>query len=375
MPVAEHDETFEPSLDGVPILRRGYSTVTDSKPPNPSDPLARNYLALHRDYVHLLRQVEHLSTLREIGLAVNSTLDLEEMLSLIAEVVQGALDIRRLTIYEVDTRKGVARPLIAKYGADPIGKERLQEESISLKQSELGELVNTRRVLIHQDALRSEAFVPLIAKNAAVGIMRLEEKRDGSMFSQDDVALFKSVGAQIAVALNNAQLYALAVTDGLTGLYVRRYFDLRMEEEFDQALRYRRVFSLLLFDIDHFKKFNDTYGHQTGDSVLQQFAEILRSNTRRSDICCRYGGEEMAVILPETLLNDAVTLAEKLRAIIEGHGFTGASEARLSVTSSIGVSSYCQSMTGPADMVQAVDNALYRAKSNGRNRVELASSL
>ncbi len=342
--------------------------------PNSIEQVLQDYQALHRDYVHLLKQVEHLSTLREIGLAVNSTLEMDEMLSIIAQVVQGALDVRRLTIYDLDTRGGVARPLIAKYGADPIGKDRLQEEAVPLKGSPIGDLVTTRRVLLCQDALRSEAYVPLISKNAMLGVMRLEEKRDGTLFSRDDVELYKSVGAQIAVALNNAQLYALAVTDGLTGLYVRRYFDLRMEEEFDQARRYRRVFSLLLFDIDHFKKFNDSYGHQTGDRVLQQVAHLLKSDTRRADICCRYGGEEMAIILPETHPNDAALLAEKLRRAIEQHAFESDTVQGLHVTSSIGVSSFNEAMAAPSAMVQAADAALYRAKSRGRNRVETATT-
>jgi diguanylate cyclase (GGDEF)-like protein len=340
--------------------------------PHTSDNLARDYESLYRNNVSLLRQVDHLSMVREIGLAVASTLDLDEMLKTIAEVVQGALEVRKLTIYQVDPQFDTAQAVIAKFGDDRIGKDRLQEEKLALRGTPAGDALLTRRVMLVQDAIRSEAYVPLVAKNSPVGLMRLEERRDAMPFTDDDAALYHSLGMQIGIALNNAQLYALAVTDGLTGLYVRRYFDLRMSEEFDQARRYRRCFSLMLFDIDHFKKFNDTHGHQTGDMVLQQFASLLQINTRRSDICCRYGGEEMVVVLPETRLKDAYILAEKLRDTISKHVFTGANKEELHVTSSIGVSEFRESMKDPADLVKAADDALYRAKDNGRNRVEKA---
>lgn len=338
-----------------------------------SHDLARDYESLYRNYLALMRQVDHLSMLREIGLAVASTLDLDEMLKTIAEVVQGALEVRKLTIYQIDGATGTAQAVIAKFGEDRIGKERLVGEVINLRGTPAGDSLQTRRVVLVQDAIRSEAFVPLIAKNTAVGILRLEERRDGLPFNDDDAALYQSLGAQIGVAINNAQLYSLAVTDGLTGLYVRRYFDLRMGEEFDQARRYRRAFSLMLFDIDHFKKFNDTYGHQTGDLVLQQFANLLRASTRRSDICCRYGGEELAVILPETRLADAVRLAEKLCATVRQYAFHGTGGEELHVTSSIGVADFRETLKDPGEMVKAADEALYRAKRNGRDRIEAAA--
>lgn len=334
------------------------------------DELARDYESLYRDYLDLLRQVDHLSLLREIGLAVASTLELDEMLTTIAEVVQGALEVRKLSIYRLDAQGTTAQAVIAKFGNDRIGKDRLVEETLQLRGTPAGESLQSRRVVLVQDAIRNEAYVPLVAKNTAVGILRLEDRRDGFPFGVDDVDLFQSLGAQIGVAMNNAQLYALAVTDGLTGLYVRRYFDLRMAEEFSQAERYRRSFSLMLFDIDHFKKFNDTHGHQTGDLVLQQFAMLLTANTRRSDICCRYGGEEMAVILPETSLRDAASLAEKLCKTIRRHMFGGAGGEELHVTSSIGVAAFREGLKDPAEIVKAADEALYRAKHAGRDRVE-----
>lgn len=336
------------------------------------DQLARDYESLYQSYVTLRKQVEHLSTVREIGLAIYSTLDLQETLTLIANVVQGALDVRRLTIYEVDQREGTATPAIAKYGNDLIGKDRLDDESVPLARTPFGAALAERRVILESGALGSVAYVPLMARNTAVGVLKLEDRRDGMPFGHDDAELFHLLGTQIAIAIGNAQLYAMAVTDGLTRLYVRRYFDLRMEEEFDQAGRYGRCFSLLLFDIDHFKKFNDTHGHQTGDEVLKQVANLIKSNTRRSDVCCRYGGEEMAVILPETRLEEASVLATKLCGAVRKHAFVGSNGQELHVTVSIGVAEYRSDYEGPAAIVAAADTALYQAKELGRNRVELA---
>jgi two-component system, cell cycle response regulator len=331
-----------------------------------------DYESLYRSYLAALKQVDHLSTLREIGLAINATLELDDALRQIAEVVQGALDVGRLTIYLPDAGGATAHPVIAKYGRDLITKDRLEEERVAVAGSHLGDAIKSRQVIIDTSPIETAAYVPLIAKNVAVGVMVLEDFREGEPFSDEERELFQSIGAQIAVAIHNALLYAMAVTDGLTGLYVRRYFDLRMQEEFEQARRYQRSFSLLLFDIDHFKQFNDTHGHQTGDAVLQQFAKLLADNTRKSDICCRYGGEEMAVILPETRLEEAIVLANKLCLRVRNRTFAGTEGKGLSVTTSVGVAEYTDDYASPDDMIRDADEALYTAKENGRDRVESA---
>ncbi len=330
-----------------------------------------DYDSLYKNYIAVLKEVDHLSTLREIALAINSTIELEEILPTIAYVVQGALDIRKLTIYEL-APGGIAVPVIAKFGRDLIKRDRLEGETVHVEGTPFGDAIATRMPVLLNSDYNSGAYVPLFAKNVAVGVMRLEDHADGSPFRQEDTSLFQAIGSMIAIAINNAQLYALAVTDGLTGLYVRRYFDLRMDEEIDQAARYERSFSLMMIDIDHFKKFNDAHGHQTGDMVLQQFAQILRDNTRKSDICCRYGGEEMSIILPETTISEAAILANKLCGAIRDFAFTGTAEQALSVTASIGVAAYGPEYKVPAQMVEAADQCLYRAKELGRNRVELA---
>jgi diguanylate cyclase (GGDEF)-like protein len=331
-----------------------------------------DFETLNRENISLRKQVDHLSTLREIGLAISESLEINSALRIIARVVQGSLGVQRLTIYDLQEKGTVLRPMVAKYGDDLITQERLQEDSIGRNGTIFDETLQIRSVLLHNQGDHSEAYIPLIANDEPLGILHLQDYDDGRPFNDDDKILFWQLGSQIALAIHNAQLYALAVTDGLTGLFVRRYFDLRMEEEFAAAQRYDRPFSLLLFDIDHFKLFNDNHGHQTGDMVLKQFAILLEDNTRQSDICCRYGGEEMTVILPQTDLDEAALLANKLCTRIRKHVFIGLGEKELALTTSIGVAEYQSRFEGPGEMVRAADQALYEAKDLGRNRVELA---
>lgn len=340
--------------------------------PAPPRDTSAEYEALYKQYVQVRQQLEHLSIVREIGLAISATLELGETLQVIANVVQGALDVKRVTIYEIDADGDCLRPVVAKYGSDLITRDRLDETLALRRGTPHGDALNTRSVAVVQRGPKSEAHVPLLTKNESVGLMLLEDPRDGQPFSQEDIPLFQQLGSQIAIAIHNARLYAMAVTDGLTGLFVRRYFDLRMEEEIAKARRYDRPFSLLLFDIDHFKKFNDTHGHQTGDLVLRQFAKLLQQSTRSADICCRYGGEEMAVILPETPVGEAAMLANKLCAAVRTYTFIGSSDQELSVTTSVGVAEFCPAYETVQAMVEATDAMLYQAKHLGRNRVEIA---
>jgi diguanylate cyclase (GGDEF)-like protein len=331
-----------------------------------------DYASLHRRNQELMRQVDHLSTFREIGLAISGSLELRETLPLIAHVLQGALEVRRVTIYEWHEEEDIFRPLIAMYGADLISAERLEEDVVRGKGSPLLACIEARRVMLSTPGAFSAAYVPLVAKNKPLGVLALEAPLDDEPFDADDAALFQEIGSQVAIAIHNNHLYAMAVNDGLTGLFVRRYFDLQLRELFAKFQRYQRPFSLMLFDIDHFKAFNDTHGHQTGDQVLKQFAQLLRKSTRESDIVCRYGGEEMAVLLPETEEDEALVLANKLCRKIREHSFRGTGDQELSVTSSIGVAGASENFSTPEEMVEACDTALYEAKRNGRNRVELA---
>lgn len=164
--------------------------------------------------------------------------------------------------------------------------------------------------------------------------------------------------------------YKLATTDGLTELYNHRYFQEQMQRFVSHSDRYNTVFSLIIIDIDFFKKFNDNFGHQSGDAVLRQVAFALKKNVRATDIVCRYGGEEMSIILPNTKNEEAVAIANKLCTIIGTKKCKLANGKESNVTISLGVSTYGEEdgLT-PTELITSADKRLYHAKENGRNRV------
>lgn len=163
--------------------------------------------------------------------------------------------------------------------------------------------------------------------------------------------------------------YKLATTDGLTELYNHRYFQEQMQMHVSQAKRYDTVFSLIIIDIDFFKKFNDNFGHQSGDAVLRQVAFELKKNVRATDIVCRYGGEEMSIILPNTRNEEAIAIANKLCTIIASKKLKLSNGRESNVTISLGVSTFGLDAQTPAELIEAADKRLYNAKANGRNRV------
>lgn len=223
-----------------------------------------------------------------------------------------------------------------------------------------------------ENTIKSMICVPLVIRETPIGVMNIVNKLSGR-FNNDDLQIALTMANQAAVVIEKARLYNLATVDGLTGLVVRRHFQSKMEEEFRRAKRYNKPLSYLMTDIDHFKKFNDTYGHQTGDAVLREVAKIVRKSVRETDIAARYGGEEFCVILPETEPEGAVQFAERLRQSVESATFIGAQGEELKVTISIGVSSIPYTDPENAEaMIKLADDSLYVCKKNGRNRVELA---
>ena len=163
--------------------------------------------------------------------------------------------------------------------------------------------------------------------------------------------------------------YKLATTDGLTELYNHRYFQEQMLMQIEQAKRYNNSFSLIIIDIDFFKRFNDTFGHQSGDAVLRQVAFTLKKNVRATDIVCRYGGEEMSIILPNTSQEEAYSTAEKICKRVASHTFKLANGKDSNVTISLGVATFPFDGEDASSIIETADKRLYNAKNNGRNQV------
>ena len=191
-----------------------------------------------------------------------------------------------------------------------------------------------------------------------------------NVFAADHRRVLEAIGAQAAVAIQNARLYELATVDGLTGLYVRRYFDSRLREELERSRRFATPFSVIILDIDDFKKLNDTHGHAVGDRVLRagpvDAAQHARGRHRGP-----LRGRGVAFILPRTAMIDAHAVAERIRADLEEVRIV-TNGVVVPVTASLGVASYPDSgATDAAQLLERADIALYRAKATGKNRVEL----
>lgn len=180
--------------------------------------------------------------------------------------------------------------------------------------------------------------------------------------------IFKFIVSGNMEAQYHEEIYRLMTVDGLTELHNKRYFNEAIEREASRSRRYQRTFTLLLFDIDHFKQINDTYGHLAGDSVLRQLGALVRQRVRRDDVPSRTGGEEFAVILPEVGRDGALQVAEKLRAAVQSTTFRFEGTT-IPVTISIGVAEWAPEIADPQELVKLADERLYEAKRTGRNRV------
>jgi len=191
--------------------------------------------------------------------------------------------------------------------------------------------------------------------------------RDGDLIKIGR-CIFKFLSGDNIENAYHEEIYRLTTIDGLTQVYNKRYFIETLEREIGRAQRYRRELSLIMFDIDDFKKINDTFGHLAGDHVLKQLASVIRSRIRREDILSRYGGEEFAIILPEIDNYNAMQFAEKIRSLVEMAGFKF-EEADIPVTISIGVASIQQDLQEPHEFIRAADDHMYAAKERGKNCV------
>ncbi len=223
-----------------------------------------------------------------------------------------------------------------------------------------------------EQRIRSELCVPLMTKGNIIGVVNVESV-EYDAFDQFDENLLSTFASQLAVGIERARLFKqtrkLAITDELTGLHNRRHFFTLARKEFHRARRYERSLSAIMLDFDKFKEINDTYGHAIGDNVLRTVARCLSDNIRDVDIIGRYGGEEFAIILPETDFHDAKIAAERLRrcaaeqTVITMHGV-------LSITISLGIAVLTDDTKNLYELLDRADQALLRAKNRGRNQVE-----
>ena len=220
--------------------------------------------------------------------------------------------------------------------------------------------------------IRSILHLPLINKGSVVGVLTLGSRKPYA-YSPEQITLLEHLASQIAAPIENSKLYTqteqIARVDGVTELFNRRHFDERLKEEIDRHARYGDALSLLLLDLDNFKKYNDTYGHLAGDKVITLAASQIKSAIRSSDLAFRYGGDEFAVILPNSTTMEAFNVAERVRERVSAD----MSSKQIDVTISIGVASWPGDGATLDELCSAADTALYYAKRTGQNRTSIAS--
>ncbi len=221
----------------------------------------------------------------------------------------------------------------------------------------------------------SAVCLPLVSFGQVLGVLVLESV-SREAFVPADVNALESVTDIFAAAIQNARYFdrmrQMAYLDGVTGIFNRRYFELHIAEEIARSSRHGLTFSVIMMDIDHFKQLNDDFGHLLGDEVLRQVSAILAQQLRKSDVLSRYGGEEFAIITPETGVDSALAVADKLRRVVESWHFSGVARP---VTISAGVAEFPGQGATRDELVKSADEALYAAKQTGRNRVVTAQML
>jgi two-component system cell cycle response regulator len=226
-------------------------------------------------------------------------------------------------------------------------------------------------------SVRGLMGLPLLIQDQAIGWVVVLDLGAGGLEARDFSNL-RILCSQIAIGVEKAALYdrlqRLSTTDGLTGLTVHRSFQARLEEEVKRAERYKEPLSMVMLDIDHFKRFNDVYGHLAGDAVLKAVASAMKLDLASSELAARYGGEEFALVLPRQSKAEAMERAENLRKAVAGLRVPIEAEL-LNVTASLGVASYPDDAMTKKGILEAADQALYLSKKNGRDQVSGAPAL
>ncbi len=227
---------------------------------------------------------------------------------------------------------------------------------------------------------KTNSFIsyPIMIGGRKVGVLNVTDKSSGGAYDEVDLSLLEIIGPQVALALERAEwqerateFQLMSITDSLTGLPNRRYLEERLAEELNRSKRYDSPMSFLMIDIDDFKVYNDKNGHQAGDVALQITAHCLKGALRAVDIASRYGGEEFCILLPETGITEAGTIADRIRHRVSTTEFPhGKAQPLGHVTISIGVSTFTKNIDTSENIIAAADRALYQAKSKGKDRVE-----
>lgn len=325
------------------------------------------------------RRTAQLEAINMIARQATATTEISELLNRVSVLIlknfpadHVALVMREGNALVLRHQAGTLTPQF--HEGDRISEESACMEALRLNAPVvLGEVANAAQYVSGFPETRSELILPLMSFGKGIGVLTLESAHPNA-YQASDVKALESVADICAAAIQNAeyfeQIKQLAYRDGLTGVFNRRYFENRILEELERARRYRSPLSVAMIDIDGFKRSNDEFGHLLGDEILKQASRIFVEHTRKSDIVCRFGGDEFAIILPQTNAQSAANAAEKLRQTISSWDFPGVPRP---VTVSTGIAEFPMAGETRDDLIKNADSALYEAKQQGRNRVVVHS--
>jgi diguanylate cyclase (GGDEF)-like protein len=335
-----------------------------------------NFIRLEKELLKRNKELIIINTLSSAFISSeNMDLVMEELIEkvlLITDFHAGFLMLKEDEHLKLRTSKGLSSDLqdfITTGGIEPLCTDTLKipEPMYIVERSVISKIP-----VLREEGLVFIAAIPLISNHKVMGLLFLASRVTRQM-DFDFAALLSLVGNHVSHIIDKIKLFQetkrLSITDGLTGLYNSRYFYRYLDIEISRTKRYGSSFSLMLFDIDNFKRLNDTYGHQSGDEVLQELARIFKSVSRETDIVVRYGGEEFVIILPNTSEEEAITLANRILQSVQETTMKINATDSVSVTVSGGVASFPQNASTAKGLLNAADSAMYAAKTAGKNTI------
>jgi diguanylate cyclase (GGDEF)-like protein len=339
-------------------------------------------MALQNARLYSLEQqrARQLQAINAIAQQTTAVLDLEDLLDRVCKLIQDAFRVSHVSLFlredhdlVLRAHHGTLTPRVPEGGRFPASAEPwasiLASSSTAMETDLCSEPTSTK--FFAESA--SRMCIPLVSFGQTLGVLALDSALPDA-FRDGDLQSLESVADICATAIQNAhyveRVKQLAYLDGLTGIFNRRFFELRIMEEIERARRYGTGMAVIMADIDQFKRLNDEFGHVLGDEVLRQVSSLFNQQLRKIDVVCRYGGEEFGILLTQTNAHQAMSIAEKLRKMVAGWQFPGVPRT---VTISAGAAAFPEHGTTRDELVRTADAALYAAKQAGRNRVCLGT--